>query len=77
MTAMNAKDPDIPILSAHELRHAFGTMMHRQGVDIFTIQKIMGHKDIKMTTKIYVRDEVDTLRKDMKLDQKPGTSVVR
>ena len=77
MVAMNTEDPDVPILSAHELRHTFGTMMHRQGVDIFTIQKIMGHKDIKMTTEIYVHDEVETLRKDMKLDQKSGTDVVQ
>jgi integrase len=77
MVSMNAENPDVPILSAHELRHTFGTMLHRQGVDIFTIQKIMGHKDIKMTTEIYVHDEVDTLRKDMKLDQKSGTGVVQ
>lgn len=42
-----------------------------------TIQKIMGRKDIKMTTEIYVHDEVETLRKDMKLAGKNGTGVVR
>lgn len=73
MLKMHVENPDIPVLSAHELRHTFGTMLRRHGVDIYTIQKIMGHKDIKMTTEIYVHNEVDVLRKGLKL----GTGVVQ
>ena len=73
MAKMNGEKPDIPILSAHELRHTYGTMLRRHGVDIYTIQKVMGHKDIKMTSEIYVHNELDTLRKDLKL----GTGVVQ
>jgi integrase len=73
MTKMNKEYPDIPILSAHELRHTYGTMLRRRGVDIYTIQKIMGHKDIKMTSEIYVHNELETLRKGLKL----GTNVVQ
>lgn len=50
-------------LTAHELRHTYGTKLRRDGVDIYTIQKVMGHKDIKMTSEIYVHNELDVLRK--------------
>jgi len=33
----------------HDLRHAFGSRLGMAGVDIRTIQELMGHKDIKMT----------------------------
>ena len=53
----------IPHLTAHELRHTYGTNLRRRGVDIYSIQKIMGHKDIKMTTELYVHNEVEELQK--------------
>lgn len=73
MDAMHKEYPEVPIITAHELRHTFGTMLRRRGVDIYTIQKIMGHKDIKMTSEIYVHNELDTLRKELKL----GTDFVQ
>ena len=57
---------DIPRLSPHELRHTYGTMLRRKDVDIFTIQKLMGHKDITVTTEIYVKNEIDSLRSALK-----------
>jgi len=33
----------------HDLRHTFGLRLGMKGVDIRTIQELMGHKDIKMT----------------------------
>lgn len=63
---MKQLPPNIPILSPHELRHTYGTYLRRHGVDIYTIQKIMGHKDIQMTTEIYVHNEIDILKKSMK-----------
>lgn len=53
----------IPRLSPHELRHTYGTYLRRKGVDIYTIQKIMGHKNIQMTTEIYVHNEIEPLKK--------------
>lgn len=73
MGTLHTAHPDVPELTAHELRHTFGTSLRRRGVDIYTIQKIMGHKDIKMTSEIYVHNELDTLRKGLKL----GTGVVQ
>jgi len=33
----------------HDLRHTFGSHLVMQGVDLRTVQQVMGHKDIKMT----------------------------
>ena len=51
----------IRTLSPHKLRHTFGTSLRRRGADIFSIQKIMGHKDIQVTTEIYVKNEFESL----------------
>ena len=59
--------PEIPALTAHELRHTYGTSLRRRGVDIYTIQKVMGHKDIKMTSEIYVHSEIEELKKAVKI----------
>lgn len=66
MDNLNSYDESLAKLTAHELRHTYGTMLRRRGVDIYTIQKIMGHRDIKMTSEIYVHNEIDTLREAMK-----------
>ena len=59
--------PDMPILSPHELRHTCGTQYRRNGVDIYTIQKLMGHKDINVTANTYVHDETEVTRKAAKI----------
>jgi integrase len=33
----------------HDLRHCFATRMAQEGIDIYKISKLLGHKDIKMT----------------------------
>lgn len=63
MKALNDMHPEVPMLTAHELRHTRGTELRRNGVDIYTIQKLMGHKDINITANVYVHDDVDTTRK--------------
>lgn len=59
--------PDMPILAPHEFRHTFGTKLRRKGIDIYTIQKLMGHKSIKVTTETYVHNEIDVLKQAMGL----------
>jgi integrase len=59
--------PEIQPLTAHELRHTRGTELRRNGADIYTIQKLMGHKDINVTANIYVHDDVETTRKAAKI----------
>ena len=56
-------------LTAHELRHTYGTLLRARGVDIYTIQKVMGHADIRVTAEIYVENDLDVLRKNLLFDE--------
>ncbi len=46
----------------HSGRHTFAVSLITQGVDIYTISKLMGHSEVK-TTQIYA-DIIDSVRKD-------------
>jgi integrase len=46
----------------HSGRHTFAVSLITQGVDIYTISKLMGHTEVK-TTQIYA-DIIDTVRKE-------------
>lgn len=66
----NIKDKNLDTnkYSTHKLRHTTATLLHKYGhVDIRTIQKILGHKNIG-TTEIYTHVDEDTLRKAVKLN---------
>lgn len=54
-------------LSPHELRHSYGTTLYDNGVDLRTIQKMLGHASLEITSNLYVHDNLDTMRKSMKL----------
>lgn len=58
--------PGIPELMIHELRHTYGTRLRRAGVGIYTIQKIVGYKDIQIASEIYVHNEIEMLREALK-----------
>lgn len=53
----------------HDLRHTFGSHLVMQGVDLRTVQQVMGHKDIKMTMRYshlspeYVQEAMERLDK--------------
>lgn len=57
----------IPSLTAHELRHTRGTHLRRTGVDIYTIQQLLGHKDVNITAQVYVHNDVETTRNAAKI----------
>lgn len=40
---------NIDVLSAHKLRHLYATTQLRQGTDIKSVSKLLGHKSIRMT----------------------------
>lgn len=61
-------EEDVPVLSPHELRHTFGTLLRESGVDIYTIQRIMGHSDISVTASVYVHNDIDVLRRQMGIE---------
>ncbi len=53
-------------LSFHSSRHTAATQLLNNGVDIFTVQKLLGHKDIKSTqvyTKIIDKTKTDAVNK--------------
>lgn len=45
----------------HDLRHTFATRLAQSGVDIYTIAKLLGHKDIRMTQR-YAHHYPESLR---------------
>lgn len=42
-----------PLISPHQLRHNYATILFEQNVDVLTAKDIMGHKDISTTQNIY------------------------
>jgi site-specific recombinase XerD len=48
-------------ITPHKLRHAFGTTLVREGVDVSTIAELMGHSNIA-TTSIYLHASPTTMR---------------
>ena len=69
---------DIADLRIHDIRHAFGADKKSQGVDLPSLAKLMGHKDIK-TTMRYGEPNEDHLRRIMgskpKSHRKSGPNV--
>ncbi len=62
MIDMQKEFPDIPVLSPHELRHTFGSLVYEATKDIYITSKLMRHTDINVTAKIYVHESLDTKR---------------
>lgn len=61
---MRELPPDLQCTS-HELRHTYGSYLRRHGVDIYTIQQILGHKDINVTACTYVHADIDAIRTEI------------
>lgn len=60
-------------ISAHSLRHSFASSILDQGVDLRTIQELLGHADIA-TTQIYTHLNDDSLKRDYDSFLKGGFS---
>ena len=52
---------DASQLSAHKLRHTAATMMLSGGVDVKTVQEVLGHENLN-TTQIYTHIESTELK---------------
>ena len=59
----------IKILHCHELRHTRATLLKDNGVDLFSIAKLMGHSNLDMLSKRYAHNNVETLKKALGMDQ--------
>lgn len=52
--------------TVHELRHGYGSILYKEGVDLLTISKLLRHKDIETTSNIYLEVEPETLQERLK-----------
>ena len=59
-------DPNFPNVSPHILRHTFATRCVENGMNIKTLQKLLGHTNFKTTMDIYSHTTDDVLYEEMK-----------
>lgn len=59
-------------MSPHVLRKTYSTMLDSMGVSPFKIAQLLGHADIRVTSRHYVKHSVDTLIGDLAKVQLPG-----
>jgi excisionase family DNA binding protein len=62
-------------LRLHDLRHTFATRLIQSGVDVFTVQKILGHSTITMTMRYCHSFEPEMRAAVEKLDEKFAQSL--
>lgn len=61
--------------TVHDLRHGYGSILYQENVDIYTISKLLRHKDIQTTANIYVATTPDILKNVLdKVDSKSDQS---
>ena len=52
---------DSTLYSSHKLRHTAATLMLQNGVDVRTLQEVLGHENLN-TTQIYTHVDSENLR---------------
>lgn len=57
------KKNNLPHLSMHSLRHNSSTLLYLEDVDLKDIQFFLGHKSLKITSDIYVRDDISKIKR--------------
>ncbi len=60
------KRAGIENLRIHDPRHTFGTRLAQAGVDLYTIARLLGHKDIR-TTQRYAHHSTQSLRRGIEV----------
>jgi integrase len=59
----------------HDLRHSFASSLVQEGVDIYAVQKLLGHKDSRMTQR-YAHLSTDYLRDAINRKKKSATNLL-
>ena len=57
----HAQAAELPLLTAHSLRHAFATHLYQAGANLRLIQMLLGHARLETTT-IYAKTSMNQLR---------------
>jgi integrase len=60
-------DNTLKRLNPHQMRHTCGTLLYQKTKNIYAVSKYLGHSDVLITTKIYIHNNPETLRKDLKM----------
>ena len=58
-------DKPLPHITPHVLRHAFCTNAANAGMDIKTLQYVMGHSDVGVTLNVYTHASYDRAAEQM------------
>ena len=48
------KAGNLPMLTTHELRHTFGSLLLAKKIDIKVVSKLLGHSSVTTTYNIYI-----------------------
>ena len=67
MRELHKAHPEVPELNPHKLRHTRATLWEDDGVDLFSIAKLLGHSDLDMPAKRYAHNNVDTIKRALGL----------
>ena len=65
MADLQEAHPEIPLLTPHELRHTRATLWVKQGINLITIARLLGHKDLKMLKEIYEHNDADIHKQEL------------
>jgi len=57
--------PEIPKYTPHEMRHTCGTLLYAKTNDIYAVSKFLRHASVDITSRIYIHEESEVLRKHL------------
>ena len=62
----DAHEDQLPSITPHVLRHTFCTEMANSGIDLKSLQYLMGHSDVGVTLNVYTHASYETAENAMR-----------
>ena len=62
MDELCSEYPQVPRLTTHELRHTRASLLAQNRTDLHAIANLLGHRNLDMLSKRYLRKDTDSLR---------------